>query len=434
MQIIKRVKFVYVSFIFFCVLIGLAFAADTDSLVVTETGNVGIGTTTPGAKLEINGNATIGAVANTGTTIPLRINGLAVSDGATPYGNYAGILFDANSGYTISARRYLITNALGINKFGIIRSVDATTDPALGAAGAITSGTADFVIDNTGNVGIGTTNPNTKLDVNGSIKANNHLTHLPWYNLGTAPQGPWVPGHIKLITPIQHKESNMFAIKIKGYRYGLGGVPVEIQCGGYAYGAVGLIQTGCNTEGTSDPVGIGVENNHVIITIGSGTNIWYYDHFTAEYSGWNAKSPQDFKWEFVYNQPPNTSNTNNVIVNDAAGTIMASSYNSPSDVRWKENIEPISNALQRVSRLKGVNFQWANKARSGIPQVGVIAQEVEEIFPEVVSTDSEGYKSVAYSKLVPPLIEAVKDLKAENEDLRSKLEALSARIDSIANK
>ena len=81
----------------------------------------------------------------------------------------------------------------------------------------------------------------------------------------------------------------MFSIKIKGYRYGTGGTPVEIRCGGYAYGAGTLISAKCNTEGTSDPVGIGLEDNKVIITIGSGGSTWYYDHFTAEYSGWKSK-------------------------------------------------------------------------------------------------------------------------------------------------
>ncbi|HOF50591.1 MAG TPA: hypothetical protein PLH22_02865 [Candidatus Colwellbacteria bacterium] len=137
---------------------------------ITSTGNVGIGTITPGAKLEVNGNAIIGADPNiTATTIPLRINGLSLSDGTNPYGNYAGILFDANDGYTSGARRYLITNALDTNKFGIIRSVNQSTDPALGTAGAITSGTADLVIDNAGKVGIGTAAPGYKLEVSGDI-------------------------------------------------------------------------------------------------------------------------------------------------------------------------------------------------------------------------------------------------------------------------
>ena len=147
-------------------------------MTILNNGNVGIGKTNPGAKLDVNGNAIIGAAANTDTTIPLRLGGLAVSAGAMRYGNYGGILFDVNSAYTASARRFLITNALAINKFGIIRSVDAHKDPTMGKAGAITSGTADFVIDNTGNVGIGTSSPGAKLDVYGSNGAGNKVDGL----------------------------------------------------------------------------------------------------------------------------------------------------------------------------------------------------------------------------------------------------------------
>jgi|GEM_PF-2142439 len=155
-----------------------------------------------------------------------------------------------------------------------------------------------------------------------AISENNHLILLPWYNLGQAAQGPWVPGYMKLVTPIVSTESNMFSIKIKGYRYGTG-ASLEIRCGGYAYTSGGLIQSDCFTQGTSDPVGIGVDSttNKVIITIGSGGGQWYYDHFTAEYSGWMAKDPNDFNWQFVYNQSPPTTNTHKVIINDSAGTI-----------------------------------------------------------------------------------------------------------------
>jgi hypothetical protein len=103
---------------------------------------------------------------------------------------------------------------------------------------------------------------------------------------------------------------------------------------------------------------------------------------------------------------------------DVAGTIRGDNV-SPSDRRWKADIVPLEGALERVTQLRGVRFRWNDPSRGTGPQIGVIAQEVEQVFPEVVSTDSEGYKSVAYDRLVAPLIEAVKELKAENEALKA---------------
>jgi hypothetical protein len=145
---------------------------------------------------------------------------------------------------------------------------------------------------------------------------------------------------MKLVTPIVYNEGNMFSIKIKGYRYGTGGTPVEIRCGGYAYGAGTLINTGCHTEGTGDAVGIGLDgNNKVIITIGSAGSTWYYDHFTAEYVGWAAKDPNDFTWQFVPNAGPATTNTNNVVVNDSAGTITTTSTTQSPTFRLTNGFE-----------------------------------------------------------------------------------------------
>jgi hypothetical protein len=103
---------------------------------------------------------------------------------------------------------------------------------------------------------------------------------------------------------------------------------------------------------------------------------------------------------------------------DVAGTIRGNNV-SPSDIRWKKAITPCDDALERVTQLQGVTFQWKDPSRGEGPQIGIIAQDVEQVFPEVVSTDSEGYKSIDYDKLVAPLIEAVKELKAENEALKA---------------
>lgn len=91
--------------------------------------------------------------------------------------------------------------------------------------------------------------------------------------------------------------------------------------------------------------------------------------------------------------------------------------NSVSDVRTKENIETVENGLDLVSQLRGV---WYNKIGEEDRKVGVIAQEVEEVLPEVVHTDTEGMKSVDYGKMVGVLIEAIKELKQEIDELKGK--------------
>ena len=91
--------------------------------------------------------------------------------------------------------------------------------------------------------------------------------------------------------------------------------------------------------------------------------------------------------------------------------------NSVSDVRTKENIVTVESGLDLVSQLRGV---WYNKIGKEDRKVGVIAQEVEEVLPEVVNTDEDGMKSVDYSKMVGVLIEAIKELKQEIDELKGK--------------
>lgn len=93
-----------------------------------------------------------------------------------------------------------------------------------------------------------------------------------------------------------------------------------------------------------------------------------------------------------------------------------------SDSRLKENLVTIPSALEKVSQINGYTFSWNQLARDrGVgtdsTDIGVVAQEVEAILPEVVTTRADGYKAVNYEKLVPLLIEAIKDLKEKVERL-----------------
>jgi hypothetical protein len=103
-----------------------------------------------------------------------------------------------------------------------------------------------------------------------------------------------------------------------------------------------------------------------------------------------------------------------------------------SDRRWKKDVTTINDALDMACRLRGVQFNWRQDefAEMNFPEgrhLGVIAQEVEEVVPEVVHTSADGYKSVEYANLVAILIEAVKKLRADNDTLRDRIEKLESK-------
>ncbi len=103
---------------------------------------------------------------------------------------------------------------------------------------------------------------------------------------------------------------------------------------------------------------------------------------------------------------------------DASNDVVAF---STSDIRLKDNIKSIDKALDKVNKIQGVEFDWIEKeevhGNSG-HDIGVIAQEIEKILPDVVTTRDNGYKAVKYEKIVPLLIEAIKDLSRQVDGLK----------------
>jgi hypothetical protein len=96
-----------------------------------------------------------------------------------------------------------------------------------------------------------------------------------------------------------------------------------------------------------------------------------------------------------------------------SGIVTATDFNSTSDINLKENIKTIENSLNTLTQLRGVSFDWKE---TGKGSYGVIAQELEEILPELVKNGE--VKSVNYNGLIGVLIEAVKELKKEIEELK----------------
>jgi hypothetical protein len=114
----------------------------------------------------------------------------------------------------------------------------------------------------------------------------------------------------------------------------------------------------------------------------------------------------------------------------AAGTGI--DYGTSSSARWKENVRPIADPLEKVNRLRGVRFDW-DEEHGGHPGVGMIAEEVGAVLPEIVAYEENGIDAIGmdYSKLTPLLVEAVKALSEENQALQRQLAELAERVERV---
>lgn len=118
------------------------------------------------------------------------------------------------------------------------------------------------------------------------------------------------------------------------------------------------------------------------------------------------------------------------------GCVTASNVDTPcgSDVRLKHNIAPLVGSLDRLLQLRGVTYEWKEPnerdKREG-RQIGMIAQEVEQVFPDWVGTDAQGKKTLAYRGFEALAVESLRELKLENSALKVKNQDLSARVTSL---
>ena len=316
--------------------------ANTMLRLVSPSGNLGLNTGDPKQKLHIGG---------TGGVPAIQLGSDSTGRNFVITGNTGGpsLLFGLDNGTTMMTVRSNGRVGIGTTSPSGILHIDKDMagipklfidDPQSNGADDLikaqsNSGGADtvqFKVASDGDV-----YANKDILANGVLGTNkgivshvdgHHVTHMQWYGA----TGEGFTGYVKLITPIEHKESNMFSIKIKGYGYSTGSDAIEIRCGGYAYNSTsgGLISTDCHTTGTDIAVEIATEvraeqggKTVVVIRLGTPSSSWYYPHFTAEYSGWQPKVPQDFKWTHGEKTPLPGMNYNNVVVNDGAGTIKA---------------------------------------------------------------------------------------------------------------
>ncbi len=312
-----------------------------------------------------------------------------------------------------------------------------------------------------GNVGIGTTAPTGYLHVAGPDNAASNVLFMPGAGTGTLKVGIGTTnpqGDLHLAIPGTAANPNAdFLVERTGANPSLVQLVAAPDLGvvGTASNDPLAIATNNQTRMTisaAGNVGIGVSNPSMTLELPAYGNIrigssYYGGDSTYTHIGhngyWSGASgwffPDTSQWSSLlqlvngymifYNRPPNT-------MAPSSGGWYQRFYVSPdggvyhhglvdlSDRRLKRAIFPFTNALERICQLQGVNFRWKDPTLGSSIQLGLVAQEVEKIFPGAVRSDRRGLKGVDYNQLTAVLVEAVKELKAKNEKLEERLRAV----------
>jgi len=254
-----------------------------------------------------------------------------------------------------------------------------------------------------GNVGIGTTIASANLQVNGSVilgGKSTDLINIPGkissnfypngdglYDVGRAPQ-----------IGLGANRWNNANFSGKGiFDSGVGAHDIEI-----GVGAANLIySTSGNLELNAQS---GTTNVSTILTISGNTGIGTL----------NPTSKLTVQGDVLVTGIATINRLSSPV--GTFTTVTANDYNSISDFNFKKNIKPFENALDKVVQINGVTFEWKN---TNSQSAGIIAQDVEKVFPELVNNGD--FKTVNYNGLIGVLIESIKELKQEVDELKKKI-------------
>jgi hypothetical protein len=353
----------------------------------------------------------------------------------------AGIRSDAYIGGTLGIGATLINARLqvvptgsqvaglfsGTSSTDMVRITQLGTGNALVVEDEANPDTTPFVVSNAGSLGIGTNNPLDPLHLQGTMRFD------------------------RFVTPQDHALMRFFRATTEKARIGLLGADDAVYFNATnndtanhlvikASGNVGVAMslptsklhvtgdarvTGVMTAGTFSGSGAslnsipnGALTNSTISGISLGGNLGTLTINSTYLTG----TSYDGSGAVTLSINATPANTASYIVarNSGggfnAGIITCTDLNSTSDANLKTNIQPISNALEIATKLEGVKFEWKETNK---PSIGVIAQQIEEVLPELVSTAEN--KTVNYNGLIGVLIEAIKELKAEVDELKSSM-------------
>jgi hypothetical protein len=408
----------------------------TTKMNVLANGDVGIGTTAPVSKLDVAGalsvgggsgtenfggnkSAAIGVLNNPGGMGSLSLGYSNGSSGA--YSLASGYLNVASGTGSSAMGMWNVSNSLGqvsLGTYGIILSGTplswVSSDPIFTIGNGSTSAArsnAVTVLKN-GNVGVGTVSPNTQLDITGAFSQR-----------GMAAPAVSVAGQGRIYFD---STANKFKVSENNGAYAdlVGGSSISVTSNQAVVAngtGTGLSSFTCSInqvmsfDGSGLPVCAGVTGTGGFLqdgnSYGAAATLGTNDNYAL-----NFETNGTTKMTVLANGNVGIGTTNPVQALDVNGTVQAVDFVSTSDRRLKKDIQPILSALEKLNLITGVSWRWiANDERD----MGVIAQDVEKVFPDLVVTDRNGKKSVKYGNLVGPVIEAVKELSNEVATLKT---------------
>lgn len=266
----------------------------------------------------------------------------------------------------------------------------------------------------TGNVGIGTVVPSSKLDVNGSIQASKYLKIKAWPEVdkyGTGEGEIWYRGSGGT-SPIKNKSLVMESkLYVKG--------PIVTK------GADFMLWN--DNRG-----GVGTSLGRALVHLGDGTKA--SSRLVINYAS-------DFEKGVVINgnvglgKEPTSHNLDILGTINSDSNIYASSFLHSSDINLKTNLKQISGKeflnILNQEKIKGYTFNWKE---NGKKDAGIMAQEIETYLPQLVEKDDKGNKTVNYDGLIAPVIEAVKEQQKIIDNQQKRIEKLEKILYNLENK
>jgi hypothetical protein len=409
---------------------GAPFSRDANTISLATASGSQAGALTSTDWTTFNGK--VAATRTISTTAPL-----------TGGGTLAGDLTLSLPAATTSVSGYLANTDWSTFNSKIGGGGTASYVPKFTASGTI--GTSALYSDANGKVGIGTTTPTRLLSLSGtqSVISLNNTSTESWTGLDiTAKNGAYLAtlgledASGKFFVDMRQDAVIDFTILQNG-NVGIGTTAPATKlhiAGADMNNALLFENTSANagrnfilfkTQGTEQGyigLGSGINNNMSIAAYGAPNSILLETDGHARM----AVLPSG-NVGIGTTTPSYTLHVNGSV----AGT---GAYNALSDARLKKDVQPIGDALAIVEALRGVTFNWDQTVDPSMKlddrnHIGFIAQEVEAVLPQAVSTatDARQTKSVAYSEVIPVLTEAIKQLKAENDALKARLDALEAK-------